>query len=321
MSKPKLLDQVRDKIRFKHYSIRTEKTYIDWIKRYIYFNNKQHPNQLGAVEIEKYLSYLAVERNVSSSTQNVALNAILFLYREVLGQELPWLDNIERAKKPVRLPVVLNREEVKRLFSQLDGKMSLMASLLYGSGLRLMECVRLRVLDIDFSYSQIIVRSGKGNKDRKTMLPSDIIGPLSQHLKKVKMTHEKDLDEGFGEVYLPNALERKFKNANKEWRWQYIFPASRRAVDPRSNKIRRHHLDEKQLQRSIRQAVKRSGIIKRASCHTLRHSCATHLLENGYDIRTVQELLGHSDVKTTMIYTHVLNKGGKGVISPLAGIL
>ena len=257
MSKPKLLDQVRDKIRFKHYSIRTENTYIDWIKRHIYFNNKQHPNQLGAVEIEKYLSYLAVERNVSSSTQNVALNAILFLYREVLGQELPWLDNIERAKKPVRLPVVLNREEVKCLFSQLDGKMSLMASLLYGSGLRLMECVRLRVLDIDFSYSQIIVRSGKGNKDRKTMLPPDIIGPLTQHLKKVKITHERDLDEGFGEVYLPNALERKFKNANKEWRWQYIFPASRRAVDPRSNKIRRHHLDEKQLQRSVRQAVQR----------------------------------------------------------------
>jgi len=321
MEKTKLLDLVRNKIRIKHYSIRTEQAYVQWIKRYIYFNDKKHPKYLGTNEIEKYLTYLAVQRKVSGSTQNQALNALLFLYKEVLDINLSRLDNIVRAKKPIKLPVVLTKNEVKTLFAHLDGKMWLMTSLLYGAGLRLMECVRLRVQDIDFSYNQIIVRHGKGNKDRKTMLPPQSVAPLKLHLQKVQTIHTQDLEDGYGEVYLPFALERKYKKASKDWGWQYVFPASQLSNDPRSNKVRRHHLDERQLQRTIKIAVKRAHILKPASCHTLRHSFATHLLENGYDIRTVQELLGHSDVKTTMIYTHVLNKGGKGVISPMMNIL
>lgn len=321
MDQTKLLDQVRIKLRLLHYSIRTEEAYTQWIRRYINFHNQKHPKHMGLNEIENFLSYLTLSKNVAASTQNQALNALVFLYKNVLEIRFPKLDDVVRAKKPIKLPVVLTKEEMKLLFSRLDGKSWLMASLLYGAGLRLMECVRLRVQDLDFNYSQLIVRQGKGKKDRKTILPDQCIEPLKLHLNKVKEIHKKDLSEGFGKVYLPHALERKYRNANKEWRWQYVFPASIRSKDPRSGKIRRHHIDEKHIQRAVSTACKRAGIPKQASCHTLRHSFATHLLENGYDIRTVQELLGHSDVKTTMIYTHVLNKGGKGVISPMANIM
>jgi len=315
--KPKLLDQVRDKIRVKHYSIRTEKAYSDWIKRFILFHGKKHPSELGAEAVSQFLTYLAAERDVAASTQNQALSAILFLYKEVLNHELGWLDEFDRAKRPARLPVVLSPAEVKAVLAHLDGSLWLMASLLYGAGLRLMECVRLRVKDVDLEYRQVLVRDGKGQKDRVTMLPDSVIEPLRQHLEKVRLLHNKDLDEGVGEVYLPFALERKYPNASREWGWQYVFPATSRSKDPRSDKVRRHHLDEKRLQRAMKSAVREAGINKPASCHTMRHSFATHLLENGYDIRTVQELLGHKDVSTTMIYTHVLNKGGKGVRSPL----
>lgn len=315
--KPKLLDQVRDKIRVKHYSIRTEKAYVDWIKRFILFHGKKHPSQLGMDEVNQFLTHLATQRDVAASTQNQALSAILFLYKEVLNQEIGWLEGYERAKRPARLPMVLSPGEVKGVLAHLDGTMWLMASLLYGAGLRLMECVRLRVKDVDLEYRQLIVRDGKGQKDRVTMLPESVIEPLRQHLERVKVLHQKDLREGFGEVYLPNALERKYPNASREWSWQYVFPASSRSNDPHSDKVRRHHIDEKRLQRAMKGAVREAGVDKPASCHTLRHSFATHLLEGGYDIRTVQELLGHKDVSTTMIYTHVLNKGGKGVRSPL----
>lgn len=315
--KPKLLDQVRDKIRVKHYSIRTEKSYSDWIKRFILFHGKKHPSLLGMDEVNQFLTHLAAQRDVAAATQNQALSAILFLYKEVLNQEMGWLEGYERAKRPARLPVVMSPGEVKSVLAHLDGTLWLMASLLYGAGLRLMECVRLRVKDIDLEYKQLVVRDGKGNKDRVTMLPESVIEPLRTHLEKVKILHEKDLREGCGEVYLPHALERKYPNACREWGWQYVFPAAGRSTDPRSGKVRRHHLDEKRLQRAMKAAVREAGVNKPASCHTLRHSFATHLLENGYDIRTVQELLGHKDVSTTMIYTHVLNKGGKGVRSPL----
>ena len=315
--KPRLLDQVRDKIRLKHYSIRTEQAYVDWIKRFILFHNKKHPATMGAQEVEQFLSYLAVEGKVAASTQNQALAALLFLYREVLEQDFGWLEGLERAKRPARLPVVLTVAEVRAVLARLNGRHWLMASLLYGSGLRLMECVRLRVKDLDFAYRQITVRDGKGQKDRVTMLPQSLSEPLQQHLEKVKALHEQDLAAGFGEVYLPFALERKYINAGREWGWQYVFPASNRSIDPRSGRERRHHLDEKSLQRAVKQAVREAALTKPASCHTFRHSFATHLLQAGYDIRTVQELLGHKDVSTTMIYTHVLNKGGQGVDSPL----
>jgi len=314
--KPKLLDQVRGKIRLRHYSIRTEKTYLDWIKRYILFHNKKHPQTMGSAEIEAFLTHLAVKLDVSASTQNQAFNALLFLYKEVLNIELPLLQNFKRAKRPEKLPVVFSTDEIRRIMANLDGVFWMMAQLLYGAGLRLMECVRLRVKDVDFDYGQINVRNGKGKKDRVTMLPKIIEGALQQRLQKVKIIHEKDLSEGYGEVYLPYALERKYPKANREWGWQYVFPAKQRALDPRSGIIRRHHIDEQSLQRAVKNAIKISGIYKPGSCHTLRHSFATHLLENGYDIRTVQELLGHKDVRTTMIYTHVLNRGGKGVLSP-----
>jgi integron integrase len=315
--KLKLLDLVRQKIRLKHYSLRTERAYIDWIKRFIFFHHKRHPASMGAPEIRAFLSHLAVARKVAASTQSQALSAIIFLYREVLDREVGWLGEIERAKKPERLPVVFSRGEVRAILAHLDGQHWLMASLLYGAGLRLMECLRLRVKDVDFAYRHILVRDGKGQKDRVTMLPQALVEPLKRQLEKVKVLHEEDLAEGFGEVYLPFALERKFANASREWGWQYVFPARRRSVDPRTRKERRHHLDEKTLQEAVKKAVRAAKIAKPGSCHTLRHSFATHLLEAGYDIRTVQELLGHKDLRTTMIYTHVLQQGGKGVRSPL----
>jgi len=314
---PKLLDQVREKIRVKHYSIRTETQYLQWIKRFIYFHGKRHPRDLGAAEVEAFLSHLATEGNVSASTQNQALSALLFLYREVLGINLPWMDSMVRAKKPQRLPVVLNRSEVSMVLERMEGTYGLMARLLYGTGMRLMECCRLRVKDIDFGQREILIREGKGAKDRVTMLPDTVIRMLQEHLAKRRRLYEDDLAKGMAEVFLPDALARKYPNAASEWAWQYVFPSGSYSVDPRSGRERRHHIDEKLLQRAMKKAVAMSGIVKLATPHTLRHSFATHLLESGYDIRTVQELLGHSDVSTTMIYTHVLNKGGKGVVSPL----
>lgn len=314
---PKLLVRVRDKIRALHYSRRTEDVYADWIKRFILFHGKQHPSVLGAPEVEAFLTDLAVRVQVSASTQNQAKSAILFLYREVLDEELPWLGKVVQAKQPQRLPVVLTRTETNKLLASLKGVHSLLGGLLYGAGLRLLEALRLRVKDVDFERREILVRDGKGGKDRVTVLPETVIEPLQRHLRKVKVLHEEDLAAGYGEVYLPFALARKYPNAAREWAWQYMFPSIKLATDPRSGVIRRHHLDEKGLQRAVKQAALHAGLHKPATPHTLRHSFATHMLENGYDIRTVQELLGHSDVSTTMIYTHVLNKGGRGVKSPL----
>ncbi len=314
---PKLLDQVRYLIRTRHYSIRTEEAYTYWIRHYILFHGKQHPAGLGPDEINAFLSHLAVDRNVTASTQRQAASAILFLYRDVLGKKIDWIDNVEQAKRSLHIPVVFTRIEANDVLQRLEGTRWLMASLLYGCGLRLMECVRLRVKDIDFGYKQIVVRDGKGAKDRVTMLPQPLIDPLRDHLKKVRALHQRDLREGFGRVHLPFALAKKYPNADLEFGWQYVFPAAKRSIDPRSGKQRRHHLSETVLQRAVRQAVRDAGISKPASCHTFRHSFATHLLEAGYDIRTVQELLGHKHVSTTMIYTHVLNRGGKGVRSPL----
>lgn len=314
---PKLLDQVAARIRVKHYSRRTEQAYLDWIKRYILHHGKRHPKDLGSAEVEGFLSHLAVARNVSSSTQNQAKSAILFLYKEVLGVDLPWLDNVTQAKAPKRLPVVLTRDEVNAVLTRLDGTMWLIVSLLYGSGLRVMECLRLRVKDVDLAKREILVREGKGFKDRVTMLPASLVEPLKQHLLKVRALHAEDLHTGHGEVFMPMALDKKYPNGAKDWAWQYVFPSIKLSVDPRSNKIRRHHADEKTVQRAVKKAVNLAALTKLATPHTMRHSFATHLLEGGYDIRTVQELLGHSDVATTMIYTHVLNKGGRGVTSPL----
>jgi integron integrase len=314
---PRLLDQLRERIRFKHYSIRTEQVYVDWAKRFIFFNNKRHPRELGADEVQAFLTHLAVAGKVSASTQNQAKSALLFLYREVLNIDLPWLENIEPAKTPRRLPVVLTTAETERVLSRMTGTHGLMARLIYGSGLRLMECVRLRVKDVEFTRREIIVREGKGAKDRVTMLPEALIAPLQVQTERVKALHTQDLNDGFGEVYLPYALARKYPNAPREWGWQYVFPSARLSVDPRSGVTRRHHVDEKGLQRAMKQAVRDADLVKPATPHTLRHSFATHLLQAGYDIRTVQELLGHTDVSTTMIYTHVLNRGGQGVRSPL----
>ncbi len=314
---PKLLDQVRGKIRLKHYSIRTEQAYVDWIRRFILHFGKRHPRELGAAEVEQFLTHLAVAGNVAASTQNQAKSALLFLYREVLEAELPWLDNVERAKAPKRLPVVLTREEVQGVLGRLSGTHWLIASLLYGAGLRIMEGLRLRVKDVEFSRKEILVRDGKGFKDRVTMLPAALAAPLAEHLKRVKALHEQDLAAGRGAVCLPYALERKYPNASRDWAWQYVFPSANLSEDPRTGIERRHHLQDQAVQRAMRQAVRDAGVAKPATPHTLRHSFATHLLEGGYDIRTVQELLGHADVSTTMIYTHVLNKGGRGVTSPL----
>jgi integron integrase len=317
MIKSKLLNQLTNTIRVKHYSIRTEQAYVNWVNRFIRFHQKKHPQNMGEQEISAYLNYLAVNRKVSASTQNQALSAILFLYNEVLKKDIDHIDDVIRAKRPLKLPVVFSREEVKNVLMQLEGVKWLMAGLLYGSGLRLMECVRLRIKDIDFHYKQITVRDGKGQKDRVTVLSEKIFAPLQQHLRKVEFLHKKDIKAGYGEVYLPFALARKYPNANREFGWQYVFPAKKPTRDPRSFKIYRHHVDASILQKAIKQSIRDVGINKPGSCHTLRHSFATHLLENGYDIRTVQELLGHKDVRTTMIYTHVLQKGGKGVKSPL----
>lgn len=314
---PRLLDQVRQCIRLKHMSMKTEESYVYYIREFILYHNKRHPKEMGVEEIRAYLSYLAVEKNVAASTQNVARNALLFLYKKVLEIDLPFIDKIETAKRPERVPVVLARNEIQAILANLDGVYHLMASVLYGSGLRLTECLSLRVKDLDFNYRQITVRDGKGQKDRVTMLPSSIVEPLKIQLEKAKVLHQLDLNEGYGTVYLPYALERKYKNANREWAWQFVFPANNRSKDPRSGIVRRHHIYPDSLQRAVKSAIRQAGITKRASCHTFRHSFATHLLEDGYDIRTVQELLGHKDVRTTMIYTHVLNRGGKGVRSPL----
>jgi len=314
---PKLLDQVRDKIRVKHYSIRTETQYLQWIKRFILFHGKRHPKDMDAIEVEAFLTNLAVEGSVSASTQNQALSALLFLYREVLGINLPWMDTMVRAKKSQRLPVVLTRAEVALVLERMDGGYGLMARLLYGTGMRLMECVRLRVKDVDFAQREILIRDGKGAKDRVTMLPDVLMQILQEHLVKRRQLYEDDLAKDRAEVFLPDALARKYPNAANGWAWQYMFSSGSYSVDPRSGRNRRHHIDEKLLQRAMKRAVAASGVVKLATPHTLRHSFATHLLESGYDIRTVQELLGHSDVSTTMIYTHVLNKGGRGVVSPL----
>jgi integron integrase len=313
----KLLDQLRDAIRLKHYSIRTEEAYVSWARRYILFHNRRHPKDMGSQEIEAFLTHLAVDQKVAASTQNQALNALLFLYRHVLRQDLDLPIEAIRAKRPKRLPTVMTREEVQRVLAALSGTHQLISKVLYGSGLRLVECLRLRVKDVDFAQHQIIVRDGKGMVDRITVLPDSLIAPLQEHLQRVQMLHQQDLADGYGAVYLPFALERKYPNAHREWGWQYIFPAKRRSQDPRTGVTRRHHIHESTLQKAVRKAARLAGITKPINCHTFRHSFATHLLESGYDIRTVQELLGHKDVRTTMIYTHVLNRGPLAVRSPL----
>ena len=314
---PKLLQLVSLTIRARHYSRRTEDSYKRWIKRFILFHGKRHPREMGEAEVTSFLSYLATERHVSASTQNQALNAILFMYRKVLKRDLDWLDGIVRAKKPRRLPVVLTHDEVQEILRCMRGIPLLMASLLYGAGLRLLECARLRIKDVDFARGEITVRDGKGRKDRVTLLPARMQGPLAEHIVSVRIQHKRDRRRGRGSVALPDALSLKYPNASREWPWQWVFPATRFYRDRETGEYRRHHLHESVLQRAVKEAVRAADITKQASCHTLRHSFATHLLEKGYDIRTIQELLGHSDVSTTMIYTHVLNRGGRGVQSPL----
>jgi integron integrase len=313
----RLLDQVRHRIRLKHYSIRTEQAYVDWIRRYIHFHGKRHPAAMGASEIESFLTDLAVARQVAAATQNQARSALLFLYREILAIELPWLEGVEPAKASTRLPVVLTQKEVADVLARLEGTHRLIGALLYGSGLRIMEGVRLRVKDVEFARGEIVVRDGKGAKDRMTMLPRNLAPRLRAHLAHVRELHAQDLRDGFGATWLPNALQRKYPGAACDWGWQYVFPSRNMSRDPRGGAVRRHHVSDQAFQRAMRQAVRDAGIVKPATPHTLRHSFATHLLEAGYDIRTVQELLGHSDVSTTMIYTHVLNRGGRGVVSPL----
>ena len=315
---PRFLDQVRDAVRTRHYSRRTEAAYLGWTKRFILFHRKRHPAAMGADEVNAFLSHLAVDGNVSASTQAQALSALVFLYRNVLDDPLPWIDDIVRARRSRKLPVVLSREEVRSLLAVMNGTPRLVAAILYGGGLRLLEALRLRIKDVDFAARLLVVREGKGAKDRRTMLPDSLQQSLRAQIEWVRRVHRKDLAGGRGEVWLPDALERKYANAGREFAWQYLFPASRLAVDPRSGVERRHHLDESSVQRAVKGAVRELRIEKNAGCHSLRHSFATHLLEDGYDIRTIQELLGHADVKTTMIYTHVLQRtGGRGVRSPL----
>ncbi|MBI5838724.1 MAG: integron integrase [Chloroflexi bacterium] len=313
----KLMEQVSDALRAKHYSYRTEQTYTDWIKRYILFHHKRHPKDMGETEIRAFIAHLTSERKVATSTSNQALSAILFLYRTVLQIEMTLPPDLSNASRPKRLPTVLTHAEAIKIISRMRGMPRLMAKIMYGSGLRVMECMRLRVKDIDFDNHQIIVRGGKGDNDRLTILPDSIIPEIKQMLLDGKALHQKDIAEGYGETILPNALDAKYTAASKEWAWQFIFPASQRSVDPLTGVIRRHHLDETVPQKAIREAAKLAGIDKPVTPHTFRHSFATHLLQNGYDIRTVQELLGHKDVKTTMIYTHVLQRGGLAVKSPL----
>ena len=312
----KLLDQMRESLRTRHYSLRTEEAYVEWVRRFILFHNKRHPQQMSGAEIGAFLTHLAVERKVAASTQNQALSALLYLYRDVLHQDVETFD-IVHARKPKRLPVVLTKNEALRVLSSMSGLPQLMAKLLFGSGLRALECLRLRVKDLDFEQHQVVVRDGKGEKDRVTMLPQSLVARLQEHLAHVRQVHASDVAQGYGAVYLPYALELKYPNANREWAWQYVFPAKSLSTDPQTGVIRRHHVSESSLQKAVRAAARLADIAKPVSPHTFRHSFATHLLENGYDIRTVQELLGHKDVKTTMIYTHVLNRGPLSVRSPL----
>ena len=314
---PRLTDQVRDALRRKHYSYRTEKTYLHWIRRFIYFHDKRHPRDMAEPQIAKFLTHLAVERRVSASTQNQALNAILFLYKQVIGREIGLIQGVVRAKRGERLPVVLTREEVNAVLARLTGRDWLMACLMYGAGLRVTECLRLRVKDLDFGMNQIVVRDGKGQKDRVTPLPTTVVTALKQQIDEVRRVREGDLADGFGEVSLPFALDRKYPNAARELPWWYVFPSTQRSRDPYSDRIKRHHIDDSVIQRAVKQAIRSAAIPKPASCHSFRHSFATHLLAGGQDIRTIQELLGHSDVSTTMIYTHVLGRGAQGVPSPL----
>jgi integron integrase len=316
-SPPKLLDRVRWHLRVKRYSIRTERTYVDWIRRFILFNGKRHPEQMGEEEVAAFLSHLAINGHVAASTQNQAFSALLFLYQQVLHRKLDYIDGVERAHRPAKLPVVFTRTEARAVLANLKGDYRLMAHLLYGSGLRLLECLRLRIKDVDFGYRHITVREGKGMRERITILPERLCRPLQAHLDRVKELHQQDLARGGGAAYLPTALHRKYPNAAREWVWQYVFPAEKLSLDPRSGQKRRHHVHEKNLQNAVKQAIRAARIPKAASCHTFRHSFATHLLENGYDIRTVQELLGHKEVATTMIYTHVCNKPGLSVRSPV----
>lgn len=313
----KLIERFREAIRERHYSRRTEQTYWYWIRYFVFFHGKRHPAEMGAEQVSAFLSWLATERDVAAATQNQALSALLFLYKHVLGVDLPWLAGLVRAQRPVRLPTVLTEAEVRRLLACADAHAQLMLGLLYGAGLRQIEVLTLRVKDIDFAYRQIVVRDGKGAKDRVTMLPESLVQPLQAHLGKVRLLHRRDLDAGFGEVWLPHALARKYPRAARDWGWQFVFPSGVRSADPQTGVIRRHHVHPDTLSRMVKRAVERAAIVKPVSCHTLRHSFATHLLERGHDIRTVQELLGHADVSTTMIYTHVMNKGARGVKSPL----
>lgn len=314
---PRLLDRLRIAIRSRHYSIRTEEAYVGWVRRFVVFHGKRHPAEMGEPEINAFLSHLAVRDGVAASTQNQALAALLFLYRHVLEKPLPMIENVVRAKRPRRLPSVLTRDEVRRLLAQMSGTNRIIATLLYGCGMRLLECLRLRVKDLEFGFERITVRDAKGRKDRYVPLPVTVRPALASWLGRVRRLHEQDLADGFGAVYLPDALARKYPLADREWAWQWVFPAECRSTDPRSQVERRHHLHETTVQRAVHQALRDAEIRKTASCHTLRHSFATHLIEDGYDIRTIQELLGHRDVKTTMIYTHVLNRsGGRGVRSP-----
>ena len=316
-SSPRLLDRVRWLLRAKHYSIRTEEAYVDWIRRFILFHRKRHPDDMAEAEITQFLNHLAVEKKVAASTQNQAFSALLFLYQQVLDRKLDFIDDVQRVTRPPKLPVVFTPPEARAVLGQLRGEHQLMAELLYGAGLRLMECVRLRVKDIDFGYGHITVRDGKGLRQRVTTLPTKVRRRLQLHLTHVRALHQRDLANGGGRVYLPFALERKYRNANRSWPWQYVFPAAKLSVDPRSGEMQRHHVLEKNLQNAVKLAIQQARVSKAASCHTFRHSFATHLLENGQDIRTVQELLGHKDVSTTMVYTHVLNRPGLAVRSPL----
>jgi len=313
----RLLDQVHEKIRTLHYSRRTGRTYSHWIRQFILFHRKRHPKDMGAREIEQFLTYLATHRNVSPSTQNQAFSALLFLYKQVLRIELDNIRDVRRAKRTPNLPVVLSREETRAVLEHLHGTQNLMARLMYGTGVRLLECLRLRVKDIDFHRRQVTVRKGKGGKDRQTVLPVGLMAPLQEHLIQVQVQHRKDIEKGAGFVEMPTALERKFPNAARSWSWQWVFPATRTYNHPETGQQRRHHYHESALQRAVHAAVKDAGVVKRVTCHTFRHCFATHLLEDGYDIRTVQELLGHSNLSTTMIYTHVLNLGAGAVRSPL----
>jgi integron integrase len=314
---PRLLDEVRRVLRLKHYSIRTEAVYVAWIRRFILANGRRHPRDMGEAEVEGFLSQLAVQGKVAATTQNQALAALLFLYKQVLGIELPWMEGVVRAKRSQHVPTVLSRDEITRVLARMDGRPWLLASLLYGTGMRLMEALRLRIKDVDFGRNEIIIRDGKGGKDRRTMLPRSLVEPLHREIERARVLHDTDLAAGFGAVWLPHALARKYPNAPREVGWQYVFPSAQRSRDPRDGIERRHHFDDAILSRALKTACRAAEVAKPVSAHTLRHSFATHLLEAGYDIRTVQELLGHKDVATTQIYTHVLNRGGHGVLSPL----